>query len=252
MPAAIRIGTSGWHYAHWAGRFYPPGLGPPGWLTYYAARFPAVEVNNTFYRLPTADVFERWSAETPPGFMFAVKVSRYLTHFNRLAPRWDRYRRFFDTVAALGGRLGPLLFQLPPRFPPDPARLDDFLAAMPTGFHPAFEFRDPGWLVDPVLAVLERRRAALVFWDFEGTGPPLVETGDFVYVRLHGPGSRYQGSYSDAALAEWAARLRCWAGAGREAWCFLDNDDKAFAVTDAARLRAMLESKGPGPEGPGP
>lgn len=236
----IRIGTSGWSYKHWIGGFYPPELKPARHLEFYARHFDAVEINATHYRLPTPEAFLSWRDQAPEGFVFAVKASRYITHYTKLTQASRTYALFFDRVALLGPKLGPILFQTPPQWRVDVQRLDTFLSGLPAGFSTAFEFRNPTWFDDTVFAVLERHGAAFCQWHLAGQSSPEVVTAPLVYVRLHGPAGAYAGSYSDADLSGWAERLRAWAAEGRRVHLYFDNDDKACAVGDAQRLKRIM------------
>ena len=234
------IGTSGWSYKHWRGPFYPAGMsGGAAQLDFYAERFDTVEVNGTFYRLIEAETFRRWHAQTPPGFVFACKGSRFLTHMKRLKDTDQGLRRFFERVEALEGKLGPIVFQLPARFRPDRERLAAFLEALPAGGRYAFEFRDPAWFEPAILELLAARHAALCLYEFAGQETPLEVTAKFVYIRLHGPGGPYQGSYGAAALGAWAKRIRAWTRKGLDVYCYFDNDDSGFAPRNALILKRM-------------
>jgi uncharacterized protein YecE (DUF72 family) len=235
----IHIGTSGWHYPHWRGPFYPPGLKPDGYLDHYARHFNTVEINNTFYKLPARETLADWRARTPAGFVFACKASRYITHMKKLKDPADSTRAFFAAVDALGGKLGPVLFQLPPRWRADPARLAGFLAALPGGRRYVFEFRDESWFTTGVYDVLAEHNAALCAYDLGGNRSPVERTADFAYVRLHGPGGPYQGRYDGRTLAGWARRFDRWRADGADVYCYFDNDEKGFAVDDARRLMEM-------------
>jgi len=239
--AGIAIGTSGWHYAHWSGPFYPEDLPKARYLDYYAQHFATVELNNTFYRLPPPEQFAAWRDSVPTGFVFAVKANRYITHMKRLKDPETSLKRFLDAVAALAPKLGPILFQLPPRWRLNEERLQAFLAALPSGFRYAFEFRDESWFAEPVYQALERHNVAFCLYDLAGRHSPTRVTADMVYLRLHGPGAAYQGSYDGRALAGWARRIRRWRSEGRSVYCYFDNDEKGYAVRDALRLKAMLE-----------
>jgi len=235
------IGTSGWSYKHWRGPFYPSGMTKGiEQLRFYAERFDTVEVNGTFYRLIEVETFRRWREETPPGFVFACKGSRYLTHMKRLKDAEQGIGRFFERVEALADKLGPVVFQLPGRFKPDRERLTGFLTALPKGHRYAFEFRDPRWFEPEILEALARQKVALCLYEFAGQDAPLEVTADFVYIRLHGPDGPYQGSYGDAALETWAQRIRAWAKQGLDVYCYFDNDDRAFAPKNALRLKELL------------
>jgi uncharacterized protein YecE (DUF72 family) len=235
------IGTSGWSYKHWRGPFYPKDMARGiDQLACYAERFDTVEVNGTFYRLIEGDIFRLWREETPAGFVFACKGSRYLTHMKRLKDPEPGVGRFFERVEALENKLGPIVFQLPGRFKPDRERLAGFLTTLPTGHRYTFEFRDPLWFEPAVLELLAKRNLALCLYEFGGHKAPLVVTADFVYIRLHGPAAAYQGCYDDATLGSWAERIRDWTKQGREVYCYFDNDERAFAPKNALRLREML------------
>jgi uncharacterized protein YecE (DUF72 family) len=237
------IGTSGWSYKHWRGRFYPSDMAKGAdQLPFYAERFATVEVNGTFYRLIEADTFRRWRDETPKGFVFACKGSRYLTHMKRLKDPEQGVRRFFERVEALGDKLGPIVFQLPGRFKPDRERLAAFLDALPRRRRYAFEFRDPAWFEPRVVKLLAEHDAALCLYEFAGQEAPLEVTASFVYIRLHGPDGAYQGSYGDPALRTWARRIGAWAKKGLDVYCYFDNDDRAFAPKNALHLWDLLAS----------
>jgi uncharacterized protein YecE (DUF72 family) len=236
----IHIGTSGWHYASWVGPFYPPGTRPADFLPIYARTFRTVEVNNTFYRLPDRATFRSWRAVTPPGFLFACKASRYLTHMKKLKAPRAAVRRFFRRVEVLGPRLGPVLFQLPPRWGVDADRLERFLRRLPVRRRAVFEFRDRSWFTPVVYDVLERHGAACCVYELGGWRSPIVPTADFIYVRLHGPAAPYAGQYDGRTLGAWARRVRGWALDGRDVYCYFDNDQAGHAPRDARRLIRMV------------
>lgn len=238
--ARLFIGTSGWHYRHWHGPFYPKGTKQAEQLDVYARQFDTVEVNGTFYRLIARDTLAGWREQTPERFVFACKGSRFLTHMKRLKECGQGIERFFERVTALGSKLGPIVFQLPDRFRPDHERLASFLACLPQGHRYAFEFRDPAWFDRAILDLLKDANAALCLYDFAGRQAPIELTADFVYIRLHGPGGPYQGSYDDQALRTWAERLRGWSNKGTDVYCYFDNDDAGFAPKNALRLKELL------------
>ncbi len=238
--AGIRVGTSGWSYPHWRGVFYPPELPPSRWLAYYQCRLDTVELNNSFYRLPERSTFAAWGREAPEGFAFAVKASRYITHLRKLRGPQAPLRRLLDHARALGPHLGPILFQLPPRWRCDLQRLEAFLEALPRGLACAMEFRDPDWWREEVYALLRRHAVAWCIFDLAGTCSPLERTAPLVYLRLHGPGGPYQGCYDRRALAAWARRILAWRGEGRQVWCYFDNDQAGHAVRNALDLRRRL------------
>lgn len=237
---SIVVGTSGWSYDHWRGPFFPRDLPQAEHLDYYAARFPGVEINNSFYHLPAVDTLEHWRETVPDGFVFTAKASRYVTHMKKLKDPGNGLATFLERIAVLGDRLGPILFQLPPHWHFDAARLEAFLKALDRDFRYAFELRDHSWLNDHTYELLSRHGAALCIYDLDGFTSPKELTTDFVYVRLHGPGGPYQGSYDTATLAGWAGAFHSWAAAGHDVHCYFDNDEAGYAPANAARLRDMV------------
>jgi uncharacterized protein YecE (DUF72 family) len=233
----IHVGTSGWQYRDWRGVVYPGDAPQRRWLELYARRFSVVEVNNSFYRLPERSTFERWSATTPAGFTFVVKASRYLTHIRRLNEAEEGIRRLWERAAGLGDKLGPVLFQLPPRFPADAVRLRDFLAWLPPSPRSAWEFRDPSWMTDEVLGLLDEAGCAFVLADRPGFRGPLLVTGGWSYVRFH-QGTKLGTGYRRDKLRRWAERLA--ALPARDVWAFFNNDRGGAAVRDAEFLRTAL------------
>jgi uncharacterized protein YecE (DUF72 family) len=236
----IRIGTSGWHYAHWVGRFYPERWPASKMLQWYQERFDTVEINNSFYRLPSESALKGWRASTPAGFLFALKGSRFLTHMKKLKDPAAGIEKFFSRADVLREKLGPILFQLPPNFAVNAERLDAFIDALPEEHRYAFEFRDESWNSQEILQLLRRRNAAWCSFHLEGYQSPIEVTADFAYVRLHGPAARYEGSYSDYALAEWAQRIRDWRANLRAIYVYFDNDDSGYAAHNALRLRELI------------
>ena len=234
------IGTSGWSYRHWKGVFYPDSLPPAQWLNYYSRHLRTVEINATFYRLQRPETFSRWAAEVPPTFRFAFKASRYLTHTRRLQDVTDGLRRLLETTTPLGERRGPLLLQLPPAFPADPERLARFLAACPAQLEVAIEFRDSSWFVPEIEEVLRRHEAALVWSDYPGAESPPWDTSAHIYVRRHGVADRYRGRYGRRRLRTLAAALT---GAGRDAYCYFNNDSAGAAVLDALELCELVMAR---------
>jgi uncharacterized protein YecE (DUF72 family) len=237
----IHVGTSGWQYDDWTPGFYPKDLPRRAWLGWFADRFSSVEVNNTFYRLPERETFERWRAETPDGFVIAVKASRYITHVRRLRDPEEPVRRFLERAEGLGSRLGPVLFQLPPRFPADPSRLAGLIGLLPDDLCAAFEFRDPSWETDEVRAMLRDAGAALVVADRPGTRLPERVVGDWMYVRFH-QGRRAGPDYPRPKLRRWAGRI---AELGvRDVFAYFNNDAGGAAIRDAVVLRDELRARG--------
>ncbi len=238
----IHIGTSGWHYAHWRGSFYPQELPPEAFLSYYNRHFHTVEINNSFYQLPKIETFEVWRRAVPQSFIFAVKGSRYITHMKKLKDPGKSVSKFLERVRILKEKLGPILFQLPPRWKRNPERLESFLEALPKEFRYAFEFRDPSWFRDETLEALSRHGAAFCIYDLAGFQSPKAVTADFIYIRLHGPGDKYQGKYSPQALAGWAGALAAWGKRKKEIFCYFDNDQAGYAAQDALSLQGLILS----------
>lgn len=236
----LRIGCSGWEYMHWRGTFYPEEVPQARWLEYYAASFDTVEVNNSFYRLPEASTFEAWRNRVPRRFLFAVKASRFLTHMKKLKEPAEPLARLIERTAALGTRLGPILYQLPPRWAINLERLDTFLAALPGRLRHVVEFRDPSWYDERVYHALAARRVALCLHDMAGSASPRLAVGPFLYLRFHGTGPRYGGGYPDWMLREWAGWLAPHIARGARVYAYFNNDVGGHAPRDAARLRAFM------------
>jgi uncharacterized protein YecE (DUF72 family) len=240
---AVRVGTSGWSYPHWDGVLYPPKTAPSARLGLYTQRFDTVELNASFYRWPRASTFASWQGRLPEGFELSVKAPRGLTHAKRLYQPEVWLERITAGWHELGERRGVLLVQLAPSHVRDDARLDYFLARVPSWMRVAVELRHPSWHDDAVFALLERRRAA--YCVMSGAQLPCIlrATAAFVYIRLHGPDADhlYAGSYSDADLGWWADRIREWVGAGRDVYAYFNNDGDGHAVRNAETLRHLLE-----------
>jgi uncharacterized protein YecE (DUF72 family) len=239
LTPSVRIGCSGWQYRHWRGNFYPAELRASDWLEFYAERFNTVEINNTFYRLPEAPTFAAWARRVPRGFVYAVKASRYLTHMKKLKDPEEPIHRFFTRAKRLATTFGPVLYQLPPRWPVNLERLSAFLRALPRSRRHAVEFRDPTWYRNEVFALLEKHRIALCLHDMQGSASGMRAVGPFVYVRFHGV-QKYSGSYGNDALERWAMWLGDRVKEGRPVYAYFNNDVGGHAPRDAMRLRALL------------
>jgi uncharacterized protein YecE (DUF72 family) len=238
----VRIGCSGWSYASWRGRFYPERLPQRRWLEYYSRRFDCVEVNATFYRLPTRTAVETWARQVPPGFVFAVKASRYLTHVRRLRDAADGFERLMERISPLAdaGLLGPILWQLPANFHRDDDRLRDALAAMRAARH-AIEFRHASWFAPEVLDTLARHEVALAVGDSPKRELPVPQpTCDLAFLRLHHGHRGHRGNYSRAELDRWARTVERWDAP--ETFVFLNNDWEAFAIRNARYLQRRLSA----------
>jgi uncharacterized protein YecE (DUF72 family) len=252
MPS-IRIGCSGWNYQHWRhGVFYPPRCAARNWLRFYARHFDTVEINMTFYRLPRASSVARWVAESPPAFLFAVKVSRYITHIKRLQDVAPNLAILYDRIGPLlaSPKLGPLLWQLPPTFRRDDERLARALEDFPPGQRHCIEFRHPSWFAPDVMALLRERRVGLVI----GDRPQVNEfqthelTADFTFVRFHGGTRGANGNYSHAELDDWAERLRDWSRTV-DVLAYFNNDWEGYAIENALYLKERL-GQGIAPQAP--
>jgi len=237
----IHIGTSGWHYSHWKGPFYPGSLPKKEFLRYYAAYFQTVEINNSFYQLPKKETLTVWRNSVPSGFIFTAKASRYITHMKKLKDPIDSLNGLLTAVEVLGDTLGPILFQLPPRWRFNPQRLSNFLDSLPPGYRYAFEFRDPTWFDTRAYEMMSKHGAAFCIYELAGLLSPKEVTTDFIYIRLHGPAEQpYRGQYDTHVLAGWAAAFSTWVRQGKEIFCYFDNDEAGYAAQDALRLQEML------------
>jgi uncharacterized protein YecE (DUF72 family) len=244
MPADIRIGTSGWHYKHWVGRYYPEKMKAADMLPHYFRDFDTVEVNNTFYHLPKEESLDVWRDCTPPDFLFAVKGSRFLTHMIKLKDAERGLSNFLPLVERLGPKLGPILWQLPPHWKVNVERLEEFLSKLPPGHRYTFELRNETWMTEAVYEVLRKYNAAFCIYELAGYRSPIELTADWTYIRLHGPTRfKYQGSYSDRQLAQWAERIRDWRRKLDAVYVYFDNDDSAYAVDNALTLRRMVKQR---------
>jgi uncharacterized protein YecE (DUF72 family) len=235
----IFVGTSGFAFKEWIGPFYPPGTKSAGMLPYYAGEFGSVEVNYTFRRNPTPAMISSWTANTPEGFVFALKANQGITHFARLKNTGERLQRFFEAVTPLGPRLGPVLFQCPPNMKYDPEVLDGFLAdlaAVPGGHRFAMEFRHPSFETDEVRSKLAAAGVALCVADTEEQPATFRRTADFAYVRLRGTG------YDTRALEGWGTTFRSALTEGADVYCYLKHEDSATGPRDAAVLKKMAGS----------
>jgi uncharacterized protein YecE (DUF72 family) len=240
----VLVGCSGWNYPHWRnGVFYPRGLPARDWLSFYAERFDTVELNSTFYRLPSPSAVEGWVSQTPERFTFAAKVSRFVTHVKRLRDVEAHLPLLLDRLEPLVGarKLGPLLWQLPPTFRRDDERLETALAVFPPGLRHAIEFRHESWFAGAVADLLRSRNVALVIADRPEIRSFQTHdlTADFVFVRLHYGSHGRRGNYSRAELEEWAGRIRRWAD-GRDVYAYFNNDWEGFAPANARTLAKLL------------
>jgi len=240
----VLIGTSGWHYQHWKGLFYPRRLTTATWLGYYAERFATVELNNAFYRLPEATTFAGWAEALPDGFVVTVKASRYLTHIRRLKDPEDPVRLLMDRASHLGAKLGPVLLQLPPNLRVDAGRLDRTLRAFPRSVRVAVEARHDSWFGTDTRQVLERRDAALCLSDGGPVRPPYWRTAGWGYVRFHRGRGRPESCYGRSAIATWAERLAAMWSDSDDVYAYFNNDAHGCAVRDARRFATAATRAG--------
>lgn len=239
--ARYYIGTSGWHYDDWRSRFYPDDLPRDKWLEFYSRHFNTLELNNSFYRLPTEAAFKNWYETSPPGFIFSVKVSRFITHIKRLKNCEEASRNFMSKASLLQEKLGPLLYQLPPGMLRNDDVLKIFLDMLPSGYRHVFEFRHESWFAEDVYRILREYRAGFCTYDMPGLTSPLVVTADFAYIRFHGHEGLYSSDYSDAELQAWAEKIRSLAGQMESIYVYFNNDVAGFAIKNARTLKSLLE-----------
>ncbi|MGA9393268.1 MAG: DUF72 domain-containing protein [Candidatus Sulfotelmatobacter sp.] len=244
MLCDIRIGTSGFHYKHWKGPFYPARTHDSKLLSYYVQHFDTVELNNSFYRLPTPEAFDGWRDATPENFIFAVKASRFITHNKKLKDPEHAIENLLPRAARLGSKLGPVLFQLPPHWRVNPDRLIGLLEILPRDLRYAFEFRELSWLTREIDSILRKFNAAFCIYELAGYHSPLGVTADYAYVRLHGPDpGKYQGSYTDEQLCKWARQIESWARELKAIYVYFDNDQHGYAAVNALTLKTMVLGK---------
>ena len=240
----VHIGTSGWHYEHCKGPFYPEDFLAKEFLSFYSDRFSTVEINNSFYQLPERKTLKQWYKTVGNDFIFSVKASRYMTHMKKLKDPDESLSTFFRIIHNLGSKLGPGLFQLPPKWHINTERLESFLSKLPKQQQCAFEFRDKSWFDESVYILLSEYNAAFCIYELSRQKSPEAVTSDYIYVRLHGPKtSAYEGNYSKKRLNTWAKKLCKWVEEGREIYCFFDNDQKGFAAKNALDLQQIVDSR---------
>ena len=236
----IHIGCSGWTYAHWRGRFYPDEMKQKEWFQHYSRFFQTVEINNTFYHLPTAKTFQHWKRQAPKKFVYSVKVNRYITHMKKLKESREPVGKFLKMSRLLGEHLGPLLFQLPPNWRADVPRLASFLRLLPRDLHHVFEFRNATWHSDDVFDLLDQYGVSFCAHDMPGLDVPRKAVGPIAYVRFHGAHQKYRGGYPGPTLRSWAEWIQEQASEGRDVFVYFNNDIDAHAVFDAQLLEQKL------------
>lgn len=237
---SLRIGTSGWSYKHWKGTFYPPDIKESTQFAYFKQYFNTVEINSSFYHLPTEKTFEKWYKDAPDDFLFVVKASRYITHMKKLHDTKESVGYFLRNASALKEKLGPILFQLPPRWQLNTKRLEEFISDLPKDHRYVFEFRNPTWYDAQVKNLLENDNHAFCIYELDRHQSPEWVTADFVYIRLHGPLGKYEGSYSDEILKRWALKCHNWIEEGKDVFVYFDNDQLGYAAFNALNLKKLL------------
>ncbi|MCU1401385.1 MAG: hypothetical protein JWN62_4494 [Acidimicrobiales bacterium] len=238
-----RVGCSGWHYRDWRGLVYPEALRPAEWFGYYTLLFDTVELNNTFYRLPTPAAADGWAEQAPDGFVYALKLGQFGSHRKKLIDAVTWLPNHLDRARRLGSTMGPTVVQLPPRWKRNTARLDEFLTVAPNDLRWVVEVRDPSWLHEDTYAILRRHGAALCVHDLID-GHPFEMTTGWTYVRFHGPDAvrnPYRGRYGPALLQPWADKLNAILDAGQDVYCYFNNDYDGAAVADAQWLRHAVD-----------
>ena len=239
--ARVLIGTSGWHYDSWRGPFFPKGLPLKEQLRYYASQFETTELNGVFYRTPTAEAVKAWQEQTGGDFVFAWKASKFITHWKRLSDTSKNSLELLeDRISLLRGKVGPILFQLPPQFESNEERLASFFKLLSKKRRYSFEFRHPSWYQPRILRMLADENISLCLSDHHDAPAPWKRTADFVYVRGHGPSGRYYGHYTRSTLTQWGQRIKSWKRQGCDVYVYFDNDQKSAAPVDALKLKALL------------
>ena len=237
----IHLGTSGCLYDHWKGSFYPETLSKDDYLSFYSGYFPTLEINHSFYQLPSGSLLNKLRESVPDSFVFSVKANRYITYIKKLKDARLSLAPFLKRIDLLGEKLGPILFQLPPQWSFNRERLGLFLQALPSGYRYAFEFRDASWFHPDTYAMLAAYNAALSIYQVGHRTSPQIITADFVYIRLHG--SRLlRGEYDSEVLSEWAGTLSSLADDGKEIYCYFDGDESGCPAREAVKLKNLIET----------
>jgi uncharacterized protein YecE (DUF72 family) len=236
------IGTSGWHYDDWRGHFYPEKLPKAKWLEFYAGYFNTLELNNSFYHLPSEAAFNNWYNSSPPDFVFSVKVSRFITHIKRMKDCDDAVVNFMSRARLLKEKLGPLLYQLPPGLHRDDALLETFLEDLPRDLKHVIEFRHESWFTEDVFALLRRYHTGFCIFDMPRLTSPLLATTVFAYIRFHGREGLYSSRYTDKEMAEWAKRIDELAEKLESVYIYFNNDIAGYALENARTIRDYLEN----------
>lgn len=239
-PGRIHIGTSGWNYQHWKGIFYSDGLKSDKWLEFYSRRFRTVEINYSFYKLPEESSFAAWRDSVPEGFIFTAKANRYLTHMKKLNDPAEALTKLLSRVSILGEKLGPILFQFPPFWNLNYERLKFFVEILPKNFLYSFEFRNQTWWTNEVFDLLRNNNISFCLYEMPGQVTPKEITSDFIYLRFHGPDFPFKNQFDEQVLFHWAESIKEWNSSGNEIFCYFNNDQCGYALTDADVLERML------------
>jgi uncharacterized protein YecE (DUF72 family) len=240
MTGTVRIGCSGWIYRHWRELFYPAGLAQHRWFAFYADTFETVELNTSFYHLPKPETFTKWRDQARPGFRYAVKAPRFITHMKKLKECAEPVEEFLRRARNLGPAIGPILYQLPPRWACNPQRLEEFVALLPADLSHVFEFREKSWITEEMLALLDSKGVSFCVHDMAESRTPRWASGPVAYVRFHGGEGKYWGRYPDESLLSWTDWIVEQAAGGRDVWCYFNNDIHGHAIHDAQTLKAMV------------
>lgn len=237
----LKIGTSGWHYNDWQGRFYPEDLKKKDWLKYFSKEFDTVEINNTFYQLPKLETVKNWYKTVEDNFEFTVKASRYITHIKKLKDPEQTLQKFFDIIEPLKEKLGTILYQLPPNQKIDLEKMEHFLQNIPRKNRSVFEFRNDSWYEDSLYELLSKYNCGFCIHDMPENSSPRIITSDILYVRFHGPSGKYRGDYPDKLMKDWAEWIAGKSSSSNEIYCYFNNDLKGFAVKNAKTLRNFIK-----------
>lgn len=236
----LKIGTSGWQYEDWQGKFYPNHLKKKEWLSFYAQNFSTVEINSTFYHGTNQKIIKSWTQKTPDSFLFAVKAHRYLTHMKKLHEPKDALQRFLNSLPAFQRKLGPILFQLPPGWNKNYRRLEKFIKLLPEKYQYSFEFRNKSWYDQKILNLLQENNIALCIHDHADAPSPKTITADFIYMRFHGPHGNYRTPYSLKQLQQQATKIKEWQKQKRDIYIYFNNDFEGYALDNARTLTKLL------------
>lgn len=241
MRGRCFIGTSGWSYDHWSGVFYPPDLKTSKRLSFYIKHFNSVEINNTFYHLPSDSAFKGWREASPQGFIYALKGSRFITHMKKLKEPEKPLRLFLKRARLLKDNLGPILFQLPPHWRCNSLRLEEFVKLLPKDIRFAFEFREPTWFNNDVYDILRGKNIALCIYNMPDFESPHEITANFVYIRFHGTDFLYGGRYSKDELSRWVELIKGFIKKGMDAYAYFNNDANGYAAINAKELQEVIK-----------